>query len=298
MPKHILISILCVLTLTISGCAGLMKSLEDESTEADRTTSSAPSRRSRVAGDEPVYHPRTLSGLSANNVNSYDPPVKRAYNRGPASTGEFAEEVADDVGGGGYNNGPSSTRRLTRSDFVDNKVNENSLWDGQGQSNYLFSNNKRHELGDVVSVDVERDLKREIQYALFMNLPPEQRRVKRPRPDRALASNDKKAGGGAPDAKSVADAGKSELEKGKDAAEEAAKVNMDSGGGKDDEVLRMEVVESAPGGMVRFLGQKRVVYRGVSRVVEIVSLANGKDVDENGKIKSGAFIDTKTQVIQ
>lgn len=287
--------------LVFNGCSGMIRSLQQESDEADRPNGNAPKQASYR--EEPTYQPRTLRGLSANNNHSYDPPVQRAYNRAPAS----APTGDGDDGGEGYggNQAPrnsgnlSSTRRMTRSDFVDGNEKENSLWDAQGQDNYLFTHNDRRELGDVVSVDVERDLKREIQYALWMNLPPEQRRVKKSSANRGVASTtkdkDPKKNPTEKDAKAaVADAGKSETEKNKDAAEEAAKTNMESG----DDNVRMEVVAQESGGMVRLLGQKRVIYRGVSRVVEIVALAKGRDIDETGRVKSSNFIDTKTQVIQ
>jgi hypothetical protein len=49
---------------------------------------------------------------------------------------------------------------------------------------------------------------------------------------------------------------------------------------------------------MRMVGQKRVIYRGVARIVEVTSLVNNKDVDSNGRVKSSAFLDMKTQVIQ
>jgi hypothetical protein len=296
--RHVEIYFLLVLSsIMFTSCADMMRSLQNDSLEADRPSNSNRRTASRDR-EEPVYRPRTLSGLSANNVSAYDPPVQRNYGRALASAPEMAGVAGH---GGDLPVISEAAKRITKQDFVDNDPKENSLWDGQGQSNYLFTHNKKHELGDVVGVDVARDLKREIQYALFMNLPPEQRKSKRPSGDRNPASvgkDGKKVGKDAvADAKAAGDPTKSELEKGKDAAEEAAKSNMDASA-KDDDTMRMEVVENLSGGMVRLLGQKRVVYRGVSRVVEVVALANSRDVDENARIKSASFIDTKTQVIQ
>ncbi|MGZ3705311.1 MAG: hypothetical protein ACXWP1_04960, partial [Bdellovibrionota bacterium] len=79
--------------------------------------------------------------------------------------------------------------------------------------------------------------------------------------------------------------------------EEAAKQNMGPGGAGDD-VIRMEVVENMGNGLMRVLGQKRVVYRGVSRIVEVAALVNTKDVDDGNHTKSSTFLDTKAQVIQ
>ena len=151
------------------------------------------------------------------------------------------------------------------------------------------------EYGDLVTADVEKELKREIQYQLWMTLPPEQRRKRKP------ASADGKPAAEGDQAQAAADkpadAGKTGDEKARDAAEEAAKTNM-AGGGKDDDVVRMEVAETLGNGVVRVVGQKRVIYRGVARVVEVMALVNNKDVDEKGRVKSSSFLDMKTQVIQ
>jgi flagellar basal body L-ring protein FlgH len=192
---------------------------------------------------------------------------------------------------------PAEYRRVTRQDFVDKDASENSLWDGQGQGNFLFSQNRRREPGDLITADVEKELKREIQYQLWLTLPPELRKTRRapasmsdgkPVADPKVAAD--------PKAAAAANA-KSAEEKNKDAAEEAAKTNM-AGGGKDEDVVRMEVAEGLGNGLVRVVGQKRVIYRGVARLVEVTALVNGKDVDDNNRVKSSAFLDTKAQVIQ
>jgi flagellar basal body L-ring protein FlgH len=86
-------------------------------------------------------------------------------------------------------------------------------------------------------------------------------------------------------------------QKQKDAAEEAAKTNMGPAN-KDDDLIKMEVVENLGNGLVRVVGQKRVIYRGVSRLVEVMALVNNKDIDDNNRAKSSTFLDMKTQVIQ
>jgi hypothetical protein len=36
----------------------------------------------------------------------------------------------------------------------------------------------------------------------------------------------------------------------------------------------------------------------VTRIVEVMALVNNKDVDDGNRVKSSAFLDMKTQVIQ
>jgi flagellar basal body L-ring protein FlgH len=267
---------------SFSGCA-LMDSLRDESAqidaEADRDRD--PNAADGQQQDEQVAQarPRVLQGLSANNVASYDPPVARGYGRRLASLSSQAQDAASGA--------QQEYHRVTREDFIDRQAHENSLWDGQGQGNYLFSNNRNREIGDLVTADVEKDLRREIQYQLWMTLPPEQRRVRR-QPASVAAADPVKA---------VTDAAKSTEEKAKDAAAEAAKTNMPAET-KEDDIVRMEVVENLGNGINRVVGQKRVIYRGVSRLVEVTALVNNKDVDDSNRVKSSAFLDMKTQVIQ
>ena len=51
-------------------------------------------------------------------------------------------------------------------------------------------------------------------------------------------------------------------------------------------------------GLVRIVGTKRVIYRGVAKNVEVVGLVNNKDIDDNNRLKSGAMIDMQTQVVE
>ena len=282
---------------SLSACGDMIDSLRKESREVDEEV-----ERDREKAEDSVanYKPKTLNGLSANNVPEYQPPAARNY--GKKTFGKAAAAL------GGAGEGLDATyHRVTRDDFVDRDIRENSLWDGQGQTNYLFANNRRREVGDVLTADVEKDLRREIQYQLWMTLPPEQRKVRKPAAGNAQNSADSltnaasgaakaAAGNGAADAAKKAGADKGQEAKAKDAAEEAAKTNMAPSSG--DDLIRMEVVENLGNGLMRVLGQKRVVYRGVSRVVEVTALVNNKDIEDGNKTKSSNFLDMKAQVIQ
>lgn len=284
----------------LEGCADMLNSLREESAAIDREE--GPDR----AWDEPAQvHPsreRAYRGLSANNVPSYGG-EHRGFGRKLASLdheGEDDSRLEGPLGGreeGAAPPAPADYRRYTRQDFVDKDASENSLWDGQGQGNFLFSHNRRREPGDLVTADVEKELKREIQYQLWLTLPPEQRlRTRAPASKADGKPGTAAAAAGDPKAPAAAN-GKSTEEKNKDAAEEAAKTNM-AGGGKEDDTVRMEVAEGMGNGLVRVVGQKRVIYRGVARLVEVTALVNSKDVDDNNRVKSSAFLDTKAQVIQ
>lgn len=275
------------LLFSFSGCSEMINSLRQENADIEADLERD---REQKEGEIYGYKPKNLSGVSANNVRSQEPPVARNYGRKLSSLKPAVDGGEPAMG---------AVRRATRDDFVD-KGNENSLWDSQGQNNFLFSHNRRRESGDMVSADIEKELRREIQFQLWMTLPPEQRRLKRS--PAGSASDSVKTASAAPgeagaDSKAKAKPEKGQDEKAKDAAEEAAKTNL-AQNGKDDDIIRMEVVENLGNGLVRVVGQKRVIYRGVSRVVEVMALANNKDIDDNNKVKSSTFLDMQTQVVQ
>lgn len=263
------------------GCSDMIQSLQAENAAIDRDTDSdspplsAPIQEGEIPSQYRPQH--TLAGPSANNTDSLVPPVRRAYSRGPASVSP--DGVGDDQGDG----------RKRREDFQDKQAQENSLWDAQGQTNYLFTNNRRRETGDLITVDVEKALRREIQYKLWQTLPPEERMPHKPASEDGTSTAD-----GSP--KKPAEPVKSAAEKGKDAAEEAAKANVTPG--KDDDLLRMEVVENMDNGMVRVSGQKRVIYHSVAHSVQVTALVNAKDIDDQNHLKSSSFLDMQTQVVQ
>lgn len=297
--KRVTLALLLLLPL-LTGCADLLSNLREESAAIDQEEYDRGGDPRAEWDQPPQVLPKRSSyrGLSANNVPSYGG-ENRGYGRRLASL-DHDEGDEDRAYGeaprGGYDEAaasapaPADYRRVTRQDFVDKNAGENSLWDGQGQQNFLFSHNRRRESGDLVTADVEKELKREIQYQLWLTLPPEQRHVKRKPASEGAAGEKPAAAAGATPAQSTE-------EKNKDAAEEAAKTNLASDG-KDDDIVRMEVAESLGNGLVRVVGQKRVIYRGMARVVEVAALVNAKDIDDNNRVKSSAFLDTKAQVIQ
>ncbi len=287
--RHELLFAVLTLSLLFAGCGDMLRSLRQESLAIDET------ERDREAGEEDVVAsaPRPLRGATANNVEAYDPPVKRSYSRRLASTlNEARGEAEDDV-----KTTASGYKRYTKADFVDSNPNENSLWNGSGQNNFYFTQNRQREVGDLVTVDVERGLRRDIQYALWNTLPAEQR--KKPRAPASVNGPADKTKGAqqAPAAAAAAAGAKNAVENAKDQAEEAAKTNLASNG-KEDDVVRMEVVEHLGNGLVRLVGQKRVIYKGQPKTLEVMALVNNRDIDDQNRLKSTAILDSNTQVIQ
>ena len=70
-----------------------------------------------------------------------------------------------------YKNGS----RATRADFVDESQNEGSLWASDGQTNYYFTKNKIRGIGDILTINVEPDLVRDITTEARRTLSPKER---------------------------------------------------------------------------------------------------------------------------
>jgi flagellar basal body L-ring protein FlgH len=286
--RHGIRFLFCLLVMiTFTRCSDMINSLQRENDAIDASSADR-DRDSNDVADDDAPKKVSLDGPSANNTDAYAPPVRRNYSRHIASL----SNVGDDSVAQG--DGSSPEHRARRDDFIDKNSSENSLWDSQGQSNYLFTNNRRHEQGDLLTVDVERELRREIQYQLWQTLPPEERHH---RPSAAPTDSVSNVASAPAGANGAADSGKSTIEKNKDAAAEDAKNNLMQNG-KDDDVIRMEVSENVGNGLVRLTGQKRVIYHGVARVIEVTALINNKDIDDQNHLKSSAFLDMQSRVVQ
>lgn len=282
MKKYWLVMLALFSCFALSGCSGLLDSLREESEEAER----------EAQREEAYYGGKTRQArrLSANNVSDYAGEV------GARARNQFSE-FSDRAAAAGEN----AQRRYSRADFIDNQPNENSLWNAQGQSNYYFAQNNRFDNGDLVIVSVDRGLRREIQYALWKSLPTEQRRIKRKLASEAdklkqgVKSGEKDAEKAAAAVAQAASSAAREADE-RAAAEEAAKSSM--GAEKDGDLIRMEIVENLGNGLVRLQGEKRVIYRGRPKFVEVSALARGSDIDAQSKMNAQSFLDMRTRVLQ
>lgn len=253
--------------LLLNGCGGIMDDLRRDSYYAENAGKLK--QRNLAALEDPIRR-RTVQGLSANNTNQFKPNVRRQYDRARRGlSSKYTPPKLDD--------------RLTADDFVDNDFTENSLWNPQGQKNFLFTQNKERAPGDLLLVAVDRNLRREIQYQLWLTLPPEQRRRRKKRPP---PKDDKEASQQA----------NQQQEDDRDAAAEEAQRSLASG--PEDDYLKSEIVENEGNGLIRLLGHKRVIYRGRRRTVEVVALARDRDIDNNDMMKAEKFIDAKVRVIR
>ena len=63
-----------------------------------------------------------------------------------------------------------NNKRYRADDFIDN-LNEGSLWSGRGQRNFFFAKNRFKRAGDIITVNVMNELKKEISLELARAFP-------------------------------------------------------------------------------------------------------------------------------
>ncbi|MBI3543436.1 MAG: flagellar basal body L-ring protein FlgH [Deltaproteobacteria bacterium] len=220
---------------------------------------------------------RKINALS--DMDYYKDPANR-YAPPPPANAAVAEAQAQIAGTPVDLSGQRAKRiRVTAAEFMaENTKNENSLWAEDGQTNYLFARNKLKAPGDLVTVQIEDGLRKDMVNTVKNLLPPEYRDqdirvpgLTKDKPaDRGLAS--------APAATPPAD--------GTTPSTDLAAEDM----------LTAEVLERYPNGNVRVRGIKRVPFKRQVRNIEVVAIVKGADIGEQDVVKSSKFFDQHVEI--
>lgn len=166
--------------------------------------------------------------------------------------------------------------RVTAADFIaENTKNENSLWSEDGQNNYFFARNKLKSPGDLVSVEIEDSLRKDMVDSVRKLLPPEYRdqeiRVPGLTKEKSAADQRAPAGQAAPAATAKGEVGPSD-------------------------VLTAEVLERYPNGNIRLRGIKRVPFKHQVRNIEVIAICKGADINEQDLVKSSRFFEQRVEL--
>lgn len=199
-----------------------------------------------------------------------------------------------------YKNG----MRATKADFLDESTNEGSLWASDGQTNYYFTKNKIRNTGDIVTVNLEAELVKDIGSEVRRTLTPKEKEWEIELAQKRL--HDKVMGLAPPekDAVSTTAAAPARVEPpksadGKTGSTQAPDKDVPTATYSDIEVLKSlefkvgdtmmaEIVERYPNGHYRILGRKRISYKGGNpRDIAIVGIVKSTDISEEDVINSG-----------
>lgn len=198
-----------------------------------------------------------------------------------------------------YRNGT----RATRADFVDDSQNESSLWASGGQTNYFFTKNKIRSVGDIVTLTAEEPLIRSIAIELRKTLDEKEleaeiETTKTKFKNKALAAkkgtDDKKK---KPDEATTA------------AAEEEEEVEIpepqfsdidvtEQMGIKAGEPMMAEIAERFPNGNYKLRVIKKVPYRGQERMMSMLSIVKGSELEETDTVASGKLYEYRIKVFR
>lgn len=158
--------------------------------------------------------------------------------------------------------------------WAESQKNENSLWNGEGQSNHLFAQNKLKMPGDLITVTIEDGLRKDMVNSVRKLLPPEYRdaEIRVPGLTKDVAAADQRAPAGQP------------------APAAAAPTSTY------DDMLTAEVLERYPNGNVRIRGIKRVPFKREVRNIEVLAIVRGTDIDESDTVKSSKFFEQRVEL--
>jgi hypothetical protein len=343
MRRPLMALVLASLLTGLSGCAQLMGALRRDLDDGDAFLDAPPTTGGRWSergflspdmpeggsvGDRYVGHTERgpASSGSSRGRSSWLTPEHASANRRDAMRGRDEEEYGDDGEPTPHTDPvmePSVRRqykngiRATRADFVDESQNEASLWASDGQTNYYFTKNKIRGVGDIITINLEADLVKDIGLEARRTLTPREREFEMgiaqerlrakalglPGPDAPAdgAAKDQVASAAAAPARGPAGAGPG------GAAPIAQEVDVpavkltDIDVGKSLSVkagdpLMAEIVERYPNGNYKVRATKRIPYRGgPPRFVSLVGVVKGSDITEEDTVASGKLYEYRIE---
>jgi hypothetical protein len=313
--------------LATSGCSQIMGALRRDLDDGDSYADAPPTTGGKwsehgfmsddlpeggTVGDRTVGHSERdpASGAAGRSpgadswVNADSAAANRRDNMRGQGEGPDADSdpVVDPAVRRQYKNGS----RATRADFVDESQNEGSLWASDGQTNYYFTKNKIRSVGDILTINVEADLLRDIGLEARRTLTPREReyelaaaqeRIRAkvlglPSPDgdgkdqvaSSAAAPARAPAAAATPAPGAVPAAEPEIPSATFADVDVTKSLAIKAG----DAMMGEIVERYPNGNYKVRATKRIPYKGgPPRLVTLVGVVKGSDIAEDDTVGSG-----------
>lgn len=186
--------------------------------------------------------------------------------------------------------------RVTRENFVDQSQDAGSLWASNGQTNYFFIKNRVKGVGDIITIQMEEPLVKDVAMEIARTLDEEEMQAELGAAQeriRVKTVDAAKAKGGTSARKPASTEGgenKAQEEEEEIEIPEATLADVDvtqSMGIKAGEVMMAEIIGRYPNGNYKIRGTKRVPYRGGTRFVNVVAVAKSADLDDAETLSSG-----------
>lgn len=314
MVKPYLTSLLAFFALALlsSGCGlsgNVKRDMDGEEVSAEPTSGGLWSERGQLGGG--LRSPASVQEYGGGGSSWVSPENEEANARD-----QYRSIASED--GPTYsaqpNNPPPNRRaykngaRATKQDFIDDSKQEGSLWAADGQNNYYFSKNKIRGVGDIITINAENDFVRDIGNEILRTLTPEEKEMEL---DEAQARLDKEAQGDTASGSSTDRSTASKSKDKKDTKKKDSKSSdepresrdatladvdmMKSINIKPDDTVMAEIVERFPNGNYKVRGTKKVLYRGSTRIVNVMAIAKGSEISEDDVVKSGKLYEYRLE---
>lgn len=232
----------------LCSCSSYVQSIHRQIDNEEQARRMALMKKAQIHyGDQrPIQNPVTLHGTpSANNNRNYMPNVRRNYNS-------------------------QGVRRYKADDLVDNE-SDGSLWSGNNSESFLFVNNNLKRKGDIVIIEVMKELKEKIQAELKRTFP------------EAPKSSAKKG---------------AEESKPEDAAKETAPNTANDAPGKVYDKISTSVIEQVNQDYLLIRGRKEIMYKKFKRYFEIQAVVSQKDISSRDSVPSYKLLEPRINILR
>ena len=230
------------------------------------------------------------------------------------------------------NNPPASKKkykngnRATRSDFIDESPNEGSLWASDGQTNYYFTKNKIRGIGDIVNLNIESEVLRDMTLEVKRTLNGTEKAKEvaiaqdKLRAEAMGVAAPAQGNGAATAANGNANANGAGGANGQNRAPAAQSASVLNSNGSEPQVRQAtladidlktaleikegdqvlsEIVERYPNGNYKIRGTKRIPYKnGAPRLMTITGIVKGTDIGEDDIVKSSKLYEYRLEALR
>lgn len=304
--------------LLLSGCAEMISGLRRDTDAPDwdqPTYGGMWSERGMLRDSEPGR------GLASDGPRGYDGERERDW----VTSGQEESSQLNRYSGTGSSsfgasysdnpNLPPPSRRMykqgsraTRADFMDEGSSEGSLWASDGQTNYYFTKNKIRGVGDIVTVQVEDGILKDIHAEIARTLSQQERDLEVASAQQrfqaaatGVASGSDQIGSNSAASERQPAAASGAATTASTEVRKATIADIDVGPAvelKAQDAIMAEIVERYPNGNYKIRGTKRVRYRNGSRLLTLLGVARSSDITEEDTIGSGKLYEYRLEVIR
>lgn len=337
-----LVLLVIFISLT-SGCAkifgGLRRDLDDSAFTSSPTTGGRWSEREYLAGSNngdyytgpvavghserspasaiPSFHESAGSWLTPEQAdqNRRDAYRQEIENRTESETalevdadseGSISRSPSSDLTPRQFKNGP----RATKSDFMDDATHTGSLWASDGQTNYYFLKNKVRSMGDIITINVEQELFKDILTEVSRTLSIREKETEIAAAQERLRA--KALGLSDPTVKQdslTTTAAAPARASGVESTSIDDNVQIPVATLADIDLTRSvelktgdqflgEIVERFPNGNYKIRATKRLRYRNDMRMLTLVGVVRGTDISEEDLLNSGRLYEYRLEILR